>query len=147
MRLAGGPADLRGTRAGELPRGGGLIGRPHEVGEQPSAPALSPLGREQLGDVRDERGRQLEISLLVRAAIAEHDPLGGARDRRVEQVALALQRVLPRPQPEPAAHGELAPALVVEERLGADSPGKLVLLKPAHEHHSETARADRKRLA
>ena len=52
------------------------------------------LGVEQLGDVVDERRGQRDVALLVGAAVAEHDALGRPRDARVQQVALARQRVL-----------------------------------------------------
>ena len=136
-----------GSAAGQLPLGGRRRGVPHHVGQHPPAPALGPILGEQLGHVVEERRGQREVALLVGAAVAEDHALGGTRDARVEQVALAGERVLARAQPQPAARRQLAAQLVGQERLGRGSERELVLLKAVHEHGPEAPGPDRKRVA
>ena len=112
------------------------------------AALLAPVGREQLGDVLEERRRDHDVAVLIGAAVAESDPLGRARDARVQQVALAVERV-GRPA---AARGPLrAPAragVVVEERVAGDGlrTRELPLAQAGDEHPPEAPGADRQRL-
>ena len=107
--------------------------------------SLQPLV-EQLGDVGHERRRQRQVALLVGAAVAEHDPLGRPRDARVEQVALAVERVVARSQPQPEHAASSRRQLVGQERVGRAGERELALLQPAHEHGPEAPRADLERL-
>ena len=92
-----------GRRARALALGRGPVGVPDDVGQQPPAAARRPVAAQQLGDIGDERRGQRQVALLVGAAVGQEHALGGARDRRVEQVALGGQRVLAGAQPQAAA--------------------------------------------
>ena len=145
--------DLAGERrrrgragAGELAGGGRLRRRPHDVGEHPAPAALGPVLDQQLGHVGEERRGQREVALLVRAPVAEDDALGRPGHARVEQVALAAERVLARAQPQAAAHRELAAKLVREERLGRGGQRELALAEAAHEHGAKAPGPDRERI-
>jgi hypothetical protein len=145
--LAGRGRACRRPAAGQLPVGGRGGWRPHHVGQHAPLATLGPVFDEQLGDVFQERGRKREIALLVGAAVAQDHPLGGARDARVEEVALARERVLAGAQPQPAAGRQLAAQLVGQERLGRGPERELVLLKAADDDDPEAPRADREGIA
>ena len=109
-------------------RGGGGRARSRAVGAiapdpRPRRPAAAaggarePVLDEQVGDVGDERRGQGEVALLVGAAIAEDELLGGPGDAGVEQVALAGQRVLGRRQAQAGGDRQLAAVLIGQERL------------------------------
>ena len=103
VRSGSSPCRLKGSRSRQLTPRGRLVGCPHHVGQQPPATPCHPAGVEQIGDVGDKRRGQLDTPLLVGAPVAQHHQLGGARDRRIEQVALLLERVLMRVQVNPGA--------------------------------------------
>ena len=123
-----------------------LSDAPHDVREQPPAAPLEPLRHEQLGDIRHERRGQRLIALLVRAPVAEHDPLARPRDARVEEVALAVERALGRSQPQPRCERELVALIVGQKRLARARERKLPFAEAAHEHGTEATSPDRKRL-
>ena len=114
------------------------------VGEQALAAALGPVRDEQIGDVGDERRWQREVPVLIRAAVAERDPLGRPRDRGVEQVALPGERVLGGRQPQAARERDLVAVLVGEERLAR---ARAAGTHPRCSPHTNTTRNRRARTA
>src|SRR5512132_395436 len=107
----------RGQRAQTLPVGGSLLDRPGEGGERPSRrrPAHVVLC-EEAAHLVPEGARFTRPALVVRRLADEIEPPRGPRAGRVEEVAVALNRVRPR-QPRPAqARVELARRFLVEKR-------------------------------
>ncbi len=116
---AGGRVRERG-RDHPLPFGRRLVDAPDDVRQQPPATPLAPAGCEQLGDVLQERRRDHDVAVLVGAAIAEGDTLGRARHARVQQVALAVERIARGRQRQTRSERQLASALVTEEGISGD---------------------------
>ena len=128
--------------------GGRLKLTPDHVCQQPPATPHAPLVGEQGGDVIQERRGDHDVAVLVRAAIAEDDALSRSRDARVQQVALAVERIARLRQREPGAESEFMAAVVAEERVGDGSlrTRELVRAQARHEHSPEASGADRERL-
>ena len=137
-----------GLRQQPLALGGCLKLSPNHVCQQPPAAARTPVIGEQGGDVIQKRRGDHDVAVFVRAAIAEHHTLGRARDARVQQVPLAVQRIARLWQRQPGAERELAASVVAEERVGDGGlrARELVLTQSCHEYAPEAPGADRERL-
>ena len=133
-RVRGRLLGLRRLRAPQLVRRRRLRGRPGDLGEQPPAAAAPQLVGEQRPHVLDERRRLQRAALLVGGPEREEQRLLRARDARVEQGALARQRVLVAGQQEPGRGGQRPARVVVQERLGLRAPRQLAVLQAGDQH-------------
>ena len=102
-------------------------------------PAAHVVGVEERLDVVPERARLARAAVVVRGLAHEIEPLRGARARRVEEVAVVLDRV--RPLEPRASRVERAPRVVVEERRAPAATRQAPLLQPEDEDGVEAARA------
>ena len=149
---------LPAVRAGECPRRLGVAGgelrerpqplslgrcvleRPRQRRERPPArPAAHVVGVEERLHVVPERARLARAAVVVGRLAHEIEPLRGARARRVEEVAVVLDRI--RPLEPRASLVERAPRVVVEERRAAATARQAPLLQPEDEDGVEAARA------
>ena len=127
----------RGQRPQPLAHGRRLVDRQRQLRERPPSRRARHVRRVEDGrDVVPERARLQRRAVVGRRLADEAEPPRGARAGRVEEVAVAADRVGPL---EPRA--ERAPAVVVEERRAAPAPRQRPLLEPEHEDRVEAARA------
>ena len=121
-----------------------LVERPGQRRERPPAcPAAHVVGVEERLHVVPERARLTRAAVVVGRLAHEIEPLRGARARRVEEIAVVLDRIRPLEPRAPLV--ERAPRVVVEERRAAAAPRQAPLLQPEHEDGVEAARARAKR--
>ncbi len=126
-----------GERAQPLACGRRLVDRQRQLRER--SPPRGPrdvLGVEDGRHVVPERARLGRRAVVRRGLADERETPRRARARRVEEIAVAADRV---GSLEPCA--ELASSVVVEERRAAPAPRQRPLLEPEHEHMLEPPRA------
>src|SRR5205085_6745059 len=87
-------------------------------------------------------GARLPRAAVVRSRLADEvEPIGRAGGRRVEEIAVARDRVGPREPGAAETFVELAPGLVVEERRDLRAAREAPFLEPEHEQGLVPARA------
>src|SRR3954454_11093870 len=136
------PRSFERDRALPLDLGRRLVARAGDLGEIAKARRQERVAEDVL-DVLDEERPRLRIPIVVAVAPAEEEQALGARDGRVEEVALAVQLVLAQRQREATGGRDLTAVVVGEERIAACGCRPLTLLKTAGEDRLETAGANR----
>src|SRR5947209_7425825 len=129
-----------GERAEALALRRRVLERPRERRERPPArPAANVVGLEECLHLLPERARLARSAVVGRRLAHEVQPLGRARARGIEEIAVAADRVGPL---EPrTAFVERAPCVVVEERRGRAATRQAPLFEAEHEGDVELARA------
>ena len=121
---------------------GARLDPPGELRQRPALrPACDVVRREERAGLVPERARLAGRAVVGRRFADEVEPPRGARARRVEEVALARDRVRPR---QPRAAGRLVdrPALLVgEERRALLAAREASLLQPEQEDDLGPARS------
>ena len=118
---------------------------PADRAQRTAAAAALELRPEQVADVGDEERPHLPLAVVAGLVPGQVQPLLGARDGRVEEVALGAEVVAPA-QAQPRRRGDLLALDVAEERLGARRRGKDALLQAADEEDPHAPCAQRERL-
>src|SRR5256886_517123 len=132
----------RGERAQALSVGRSLLDRPGEGGERPPRRrSAHVVFCKKAADLVPEGARFARPTLVVRRLADEIESPRGPRAGRVEEVAVALDRVRSR-QPRPAqARVELARRFLVEERRALAAARQRALLEAEHEDDLVAPRA------
>ena len=134
-RERGGRVRVVGRERGEAAHAFALgrcgLERPGERGERPAArPPPDVVGVEEASRLLPEGARATRCAVVARGGADEQEPLGRARARRVEEVAVARSRIRPR---QPSRPVELPPQVVAEERGRDPAPRQAPLLQAEHE--------------
>ena len=137
----------RGGEARGLALGRRLRRRPARGAQLAAARPARPVGVvEQVGDVVDQQRPDRGRALVVGRVPGQREPLGRARDRRVEEQALDVELVLVEAQPQPGRGVDRAALVVAQERLGPRGRREHALVAAEHEQRPDAARAQRLRL-
>src|SRR5439155_14812190 len=125
----------RGEGAQALAVGGRLLDRPRECRERPPRRGAAHLVLcEQIANLVPEGARLARPALVIRRLADEVEPPRGARAGRVEEVAVALDRVRLREPRVAQARVELARLLLRQERGAFASAWQRPLLEAEDEH-------------
>src|ERR687892_937114 len=138
-RLLGVPRGERGQSAQALALGRSLVDVPRQARKRATTRRALALGRvEERTHLVVERARLPRPALVVGRLADEHEQLPRARARRVEEVAIARERIGPG---QPASLLlELAPEVVGEERRLGRAAREDALLEAEYEDRVETTR-------
>ncbi|HWI09375.1 MAG TPA: hypothetical protein VNT54_17890 [Solirubrobacteraceae bacterium] len=139
------PRPARGGAAQALALARRRARGPADLAERARAHALLELRAEEVAYIRDEERAHRLLAVVAGLVPGEVQPLLGARDRRVEEIALVGELVAAA-QPQAGGGGDLLALGVGQKRLGARRRGEDPLLQAAGEQDLHAARAQRQRL-
>src|SRR5918995_2576536 len=138
-RLLGIPRSEHGQAAQALALGRSLVDVPRQARQRPATRGALDFGRgEEQANLVVERARLAGPALVVGGLADEHEQLPRARARRVEEIAIARERIGPG-QPAPLLL-ELAPEVVREKRCLRCAAREDALLEAEQEDRVEPPR-------
>ncbi len=140
----GGVRQRGGSGEGALARADRIAGGPRQLAETSRA-QLGALG-EALEHIVDEQRAHPRIAVVVAGVPGEREAQGRPRDRRVEQPALSVERVLAQAQADVSGRGERETLGVSQERIGRRAGREHALLQAGEHQHAHPPRAQAQRI-